>query len=694
MVIRNQGGSAEMKINNNIMALNAHRQLTANNAGGARSMEKLSSGLRINRAGDDAAGLAISEKMRNQVRGLRQSMRNAQDGISLIQTAEGALGESHSMLQRVRELTVQAANDTNVGIDREQIQREINQLSSEMNRIGNATEFNTQKILNGGGARTIDGDLGTSTTGSLRGAVSTMKTVTDSVVAKSTGQNTYTANDDITDIVITALANDVGQDLDGKTIKFDVTAAGAPGTDTNTVSVSTNANEIEIAIVHDAANLDTATVTLADIQSAIDSQGSLPTKFSLSEAGGGLTLDLKSLNNVEIGPLAGGEDAAVQGVYQFDLTTAFANAGDDFVINVGGSAYTLTAADVALLGGGMVGGSAFAIGDEINGWKTIEEQATSIASIINDSTDLGSIYKATSLGTRIVLTELAGQEQGVAPVRGTVAALPRSGVYDLTITSQVDIGGRYTIDGVDIVITDDNNHGGLANGTAILVGADVAEQVANLKTAIELNTSLNVKYDVSGSAGTVINFIQEGGHESPTAPVVTTSDQTASGFQARFQIGANSAQDIIVEIGDTRALALGMTSSKSGESVDVGDGLKAYYVEVVNVNDGMSATSTEYALDVTSHEKATAALRVIDGAIEKVSNERSKLGAYQNRLEHSIANLGASSENLQAAESRIRDLDMAEEMMEFTKNNILQQAATAMLAQANMAPQTVLQLLG
>jgi len=138
-----------MRINNNLMAMNTHRQLGINNTATSKSLEKLSSGFRINRAGDDAAGLAISEKMRGQIRGLTQASRNAQDGISLIQTAEGALTETHAILQRMRELAVQSANDTNVKIDRGAIQDEMNQLVSELDRISNTTEFNTQGLLNG-----------------------------------------------------------------------------------------------------------------------------------------------------------------------------------------------------------------------------------------------------------------------------------------------------------------------------------------------------------------------------------------------------------------------------------------------------------------------------------------------------------------------------------------------------------------
>jgi flagellin len=144
-----------MIINNNMNALNAHRQMISNTANSGKSMEKLSSGLRINRAGDDAAGLAISEKMRGQIRGLNQASRNSQDGISLIQTAEGALNETHSILQRMRELAVQGGNDTNTTDDRTEIQTELNQLMSEINRIAGNTEFNTKNLLNGGFSATL-----------------------------------------------------------------------------------------------------------------------------------------------------------------------------------------------------------------------------------------------------------------------------------------------------------------------------------------------------------------------------------------------------------------------------------------------------------------------------------------------------------------------------------------------------------
>ncbi|NFS05486.1 flagellin [Clostridium botulinum] len=184
-----------MIINHNLNAMNAHRNMGINTGNSAKAMEKLSSGLRINRAGDDAAGLSISEKMRAQIRGLNQASRNAQDGISLIQTAEGALNETHSILQRMRELTVQAANDTNVTVDRTAIQEELTSLTSEIDRIASTTQFNEKKLLNGdlatSGAKlqneadlTLDIKIGSMSSGALQ-ITSTSVSVADNGTAKA-----------------------------------------------------------------------------------------------------------------------------------------------------------------------------------------------------------------------------------------------------------------------------------------------------------------------------------------------------------------------------------------------------------------------------------------------------------------------------------------------------------------------------
>jgi flagellin len=197
-----QGGNYVMRINHNIAALNTYRQLNSASTAQSKSMEKLSSGMRINRAGDDAAGLAISEKMRGQIRGLDQAGKNAQDSISMIQTAEGALNETHDILQRMRELAVQAGNDTNTGTDRGEIQKEINQLTSEINRIGNTTEFNNQKLLNASAGTVTAAAGGSAGTPATTIAAATDMTAgggnTASAEAQISGTFTGTADETLT----------------------------------------------------------------------------------------------------------------------------------------------------------------------------------------------------------------------------------------------------------------------------------------------------------------------------------------------------------------------------------------------------------------------------------------------------------------------------------------------------------------
>ncbi|KAA8750745.1 flagellin [Priestia megaterium] len=416
-----------MRINHNITALNTYGKLNSANNAQAKSMEKLSSGLRINSAADDAAGLAISEKMRGQIRGLDQAGKNAQDSISMIQTAEGALGETTNILQRMRELAVQAGNDSNTESDRGEIQKEMNQLTSEVNRIGNTTEFNSQKLLNGTGGTVKAG------------------TTTPAAEAKVTG---------------TAV--------------------------------------------------------------------SLPQDFSTT--------------NLE------------------------------FTVDIGSTSKTVT---------------------------------------------LDKNYDGTTNDMDTLASDL-----------GTALG---SGVTVANNNGKLEITAANTTDSIKI----------------------------NAATTGSLS-------DIGLSAGT-------------TAPTAATTTGAKSEFTS--QIGANANQTMTLEFSDMRAAALGIVGTDDNFTKDK------------TVNDGANGTANENALDVSTAAKAGNAVTVLQNAIDKVSGERSKLGAYQNRLDHTINNLSTSSENLTAAESRIRDVDMAREMMEQTKNSILSQASQAMLGQANQQPQNVLQLL-
>jgi len=485
-----------LRINQNITALNAHRNLSQTDSALSKSLEKLSSGLRINRAADDAAGLAISEKMRTQVRGLAQATRNAQDGISLIQTAEGALNEAHSILQRMRQLSIQAANDTNTPEDRAQIQQEIDQLIAELDRIGNTTEFNTKKLLDGTAGYETSAQNGTAVGGEI-----------------TVNGATYAATSVVSADDLQALVTNI-----------------APGADTEagvyTVSITTNASQ---AVLGDAASA--AASIAAATAGALVING-----VSVDIAEGDTLADVVlKVNNVsgQTGVVAaeGGSNSGLL------LTTE--EYGSGATINVAGSNDLLTAL----------------------GLTTGAEQVLSAAG-----------------------TDIVGEINGEAAV---------------------GVGATFT--------------GG--NGLSITI--DPAK--------LEL-----------GSAGS-LDF----------SAVVDTSGLVT------LHIGANKDQTMDVYFNDMRAEALGVEG-----------------------------------LQVTDKNLAEEAIATLDTAINQVSTERSRLGAYQNRLEHTIANLGVAKENLSAAESRIRDVDMAEEMMEFTRSQILLQAGTAMLAQANLLPQSVLQLLG
>ena len=411
-----------MIINHNMNALNAHRNMGVNNTASGKSMEKLSSGLRINRAGDDAAGLAISEKMRGQIRGLEQSSRNASDGISLIQTAEGALNETTNILQRMRELAVQSANDTNTSDDREQLQKEMTQLGEEIDRIANNTEFNTKKLLNG--------NMGKATT-------------------------------------------------------------AAKGSITNNGALQNNL------------------------------------------AAGTKLEELKDINGNKLGIEAG------------DVITA--------TWSVEGSQKTVTF--------------------KVEANKTVENFLDEIA---NDA----SIESATANAGAIVIKS---ENTGVA---------------------------------------------GQINGFSIEVKSASGSRKEAASNAFS-------NFDVKDKA----------------------ADTRANG-SANLQIGANANQQLNLSIEDMRATSLGVSN-----------------------------------LQVRTQSQANTAINVIDEATKRVSSERANLGAAQNRLEYTISNLDNTAENLTSAESTLRDVDMAKEMMEYSKNNILSQAAQTMISQANQQPQNVLQLL-
>ncbi|MGG0479352.1 flagellin [Priestia megaterium] len=273
-----------MRINHNIAALNTYRQYNNANAAQSKSMEKLSSGLRINNAADDAAGLAISEKMRGQVRGLNQASRNAQDGVSLIKTAEGALSETTDILQRMRELAVQSSNDTNTDSDRKELQKEVDQLSQEITRISTDTEFNTKKLINGD-AKDVAFHIGANEDQNVKLTINNM----DASALKVTGQTGDKKDLDGNDAI--EIRNDRGEAV---TVKFTAAKTGANDTavDKTTAEVSSDGKTVTVTLAQEAGDTTNAGAITAKQQDVLDALNSTNgAVVATAKAGEDLTAD-------------------------------------------------------------------------------------------------------------------------------------------------------------------------------------------------------------------------------------------------------------------------------------------------------------------------------------------------------------------------------------------------------------------
>ncbi len=567
-----------MRIQHNITALSAYRNLTNNNSAVAKNLEKLSSGYRINRAGDDAAGLAISEKMRAQITGLKTAQKNANDGISLVQTAEGALTEVHSMLNRMVELATQAANGTYYDEDRANLQSEITQLKDEIDRIADGTNFNGINLLDGslsatGGSKTvtINGVSSTKSVGS-KGAYESNAVYGSAALAFKEGDTfQYTVsleNGESHTVELTAK-----KDSNGNISKL----VGKSGQE-YTITTAANA---------------TAAATVAEIDQAVLGElnkTSLAKEFNISSAGAG-KFKLEAMEEGTDTPRVTAMDAnwTVAGVKNTPVNigvkeTEAYDAGRE-----------IKASDITLYTGKNYDDAVFTI----NGHKFV----------VMTGKDL----------------ETAG------------GALDTTGDSNMNATS--GLGADVTI------LIADGTHKGLES-----TDNNFDQNVAKIKEVTGLNVTAGI--DETGIGG-----------------AADTGATTTDGI--RLSPGkANGG--LVLQIGDT---------SDSFNQLRVS--VKDMHAKAMGIAD----------IDVSTQTGASSAIDKIKSAITYVSSTRGDLGAIQNRLEHTINNLSVTTENMTAAESRIRDVDMAEEMMAYTKNNILVQASQAMLAQANQIPQGVLQLL-
>ena len=521
-----------MRINTNISALRASNSLNKSNNALTKSLERLSSGYRINRAADDAAGLAISQKMKTQIAGLEQADRNSADGISLIQTAEGALVEVQSMVQRMRELSVQAANGTNTQQDRESIQAEIDQLTEEIERISKTTEFNTLSLLDGSCDRKA---FSTNTTVKL---LSTSDTV----------------------------------------------AAG----------------NYEVQVIRDARQAVLSGASLSGFDAGVDA----------AHAG------KLNINGVEIEIREGDTKEQVfqkirEGCSRADINVIAAEPADPTdPDSTPKPQYTHPDAN------------------ESNGYY-VESGLTATSQLVFISKEFGASQTISINCDNPALAAKLGIAPSVTASGYDVEAkVVCTGGSNFNKTATVSTSGQ------TITVTDRN-------------GFEMVMEAGRIGSTFN-----DMKVDGTRLAA------GDGRPSAIDADDGTVAMKVLSAGSLKLQVGANEGQTIEIAIQRVDPETLGID-----------------------------------ALNVTSVDKAQKAITICDDAIQMVSKVRSKLGAYQNRLEHTVNNLGVASENMTEALSRIADTDMAAEMAQYTNKNVLVQAGTSMLAQANQRPQQILSLL-
>lgn len=702
-----------MVVQHNMSAMNANRNLGVTAGNLAKSTEKLSSGYKINRAGDNAAGLAISEKMRGQIRGLDQASSNAEDGISLIQTAEGALTETHSILQRMRELAVQASSDTNTDDDRTQIQNEIDQLTQEVDRIATTTEFNTKKLIDGsakGAVSEKDGSLGVE--GNFSNSnVSTEITTNHGDKSKFTDAIRIEINSDFDKLDATKALDATDTDIDEyvalqeknaklkagvKSVQSD--AANAAGV-TNTL-VQAYIDATKAALQGGAAGLNTAqtnawtALTAATVQMSgtgtanlgADGTTAIIKASSKTDLDSALkdTLDQIAKNEVELETKDANKTISSTKVTKTSDKTTPTGAGSlidtasdtsadyaaikDKVTTSGlaGAATANTAADAYKT----------AYKDALASGLTADKAKESDA-VVAARNELYDAFKADLKDTTVTGTIVFGSEGAVT--LGTTKKDAMAGMAFDALVSAAEADATAQLDKENAIA---ELKGKSATGVGIGADAYTVKDLfgngtnGNTTIAGKLDSDNNLTISIKNKSGednviTVKNAdkLKAGDTVTITSQEMVETEPAATGKEAfRLQVGANAGQEVSLGINSMKSKDLNIVQTKAGKEGQ--------------------------ALDVTTQSGASLAVEAYDMAIQKVSTERAKMGATQNRLEHTISNLDTSSENLQSAESSLRDTDMAEEMTKYSKNNILMQAGQSMLAQANQSNQGVLNLLG
>jgi flagellin len=675
-------------INTNIASLNAQHNLTKSGATLQTALERLSSGLRINSAKDDAAGLAISERMTSQINGLNQATRNSNDGISLTQTAESAISGMSDNLQRLRELAVQAANSTNSASDRASIQSEVTQLVSEIGRISGTTEFNGIKLLDGSfngktfqvGAnanQTISVAIENTSTGKLGSSLTSSLTATNNGTAMASGDlilngnsigaslatsdNASTTNASRSGISKAAAVNLLTSQT-GVSAKADATiAVGADqglaiGSGTITVNGITTAT---IQIGGASATADrTAVVQAINAKSSLSGvtatdTGLSATGIQLSAADGrNITVSMTSADNSVFGSASTGVlNGTTYGSFTLSSTKEINIAGSANIANAGvvSGKYSTQTAYASTSSGGATAfaAGAFRINGAVVGASLAASDVASYSGNASSSIAKVAAINAVSSFTGVTasanLNQLNGSAMTAAASTGTI-----------TINGVATASFSTTSDGTasrSATITAINAISGRTGVTAVDGGTD----------------ALGVNLRAADGRNIVVTFTT---HLSATTGITTS---TATNMYGTFTL--SSAKSFSVASGDT-GTSLSSISMLAAGSYGSGQ-------------NGQSLNS----IDISTVKGANDAIDAVDIAISTLNSVRGDLGALQNRFTSTVSNLSSSSDNLNAARSRIRDADFAVETAKLSRGQILQQAGVAMLAQANALPNNVLALL-
>jgi flagellin len=633
-----------MVVQHNLSGMNANRQLNITTGISAKSSEKLSSGYRINRAADDAAGLAISEKMRRQIRGLSQGSDNAQDGISWCQIADGALNEVDDMLERVKELSVQASNETLTDSDRGYINEEVNKISTEIDRIHSTATFNEIPIFDGGlppssfvrnpqtGSLIISSPNGPTVEVTLP-FVGTDGNIADVQETPSNGRPTSYGDTEFAHFVQDAAASAVSKLLSSYPKLF--AAAGSPG----------------VKVGLELGNIDGKNGTLAYAKMNISSTSeSSVMSYTMKVDTTDFPIDSFSSMSAE-------KKANLAAVVAHEMTHLFM---DD----------TLTSGMLSTFPLWFVEGMAQSSSGD-NGWVS-----NSLTPSSDDSTIKNYMSKlpGNEYGAGYLATMYLGQivSEGTNPGQSVTSSSIKNGLD--TLMAYMASDGGHTLD--EAIATYADGYSGVNSFVSGFKSGD--DRALNFTKALLAARGENGAGSVLGNLGDQENslFGSFSGSDTSNYRILTDNTSYANAFGSGYVIPDNSA-------GDMTLLYLQVGS----ENTDYDRiGLKRFSIDTQSITGGIG-------FDVSTFDNAQMTLDSVETAAKAVSSIRSYYGALQNRLEHTVKNLGNVIENTTASESIIRDTDMAKEMVRFSNTNILAQAGQSMLAQANQTNQGVLSLL-